>query len=52
MAAIQGFLQTLVIAILLLAAATNLGLAPHLGQSASTPALPPAVHMGATHALI
>ena len=53
MAALQGFMQTFILAILLIAIAVTLGFTPPLGRSASEPHLsaPPVAH-GATTALL
>jgi len=53
MAALQGFLQTFLMAILVIAVAVTLGFGPRLGRSASTPqpAAPPVAN-GATSALV
>jgi len=53
MAAFQGFLQTFIMAILVLAVAATLGFATPMGRSASQPQQPaPPVASGATTAVL
>ncbi|MFZ1990514.1 MAG: hypothetical protein WAW96_12170 [Alphaproteobacteria bacterium] len=54
MAAVQGFLQTFIMAILVLAIAMTLGVATPMGRSASQPPQPLAPHVasGATTAVL
>jgi len=51
MAAVQGFLQTFIMAILVFAIAVTLGFTAPIGRSASQPLAPP-VASGATTALL